>query len=55
MIVGLLLTAGLFADSSIWTKLLGVAASTLSALGYTAARSSLKKAAGLPALPTPKE
>ncbi len=48
LVVGFLLAAGLFGDTSIWAKLLGVAAQVLTALGYTVVRSSLKKAAITP-------
>lgn len=41
-IVGVLLASGVFTDDSWAAKALGVAAATLSALGYTWARGSLK-------------
>lgn len=43
-LVAFLIGAGVFAETSTWGKALAVVASILGAIGYTAARSSVKKA-----------
>ena len=41
-IVGLLMSAGVFADASIWAKGLGLAAAALASAGYSVARGLAK-------------
>jgi len=42
-IVGLLMTSGVFADASIWSKGLGLAAAALASAGYAVSRGMAKK------------
>lgn len=47
MALGTLLTSGIVADGSLWTRVLGAAIDLLALLGYTASRMGVKKAAAI--------
>lgn len=59
MVFAALLASGVFAPDSPWAQIVGATLSVLAAAGYTAARTSLKKAEGAasgntrPPLPLP--
>jgi len=44
MILGAIMAAGIFPDDSGWAKLVGIAISGLSAMGYQRSRTEFKKA-----------
>jgi hypothetical protein len=46
VVVGAFAASGLLPDESPWMRLAGILSSTLAALGYTYARTSLKKGSG---------